>query len=194
LKSCVQVLDQDPSVILCYPKSVAINENKEILHDFMLKHRFYELKNTGSAKAHLRFYDLACRRHPCFQVYGLMRSSVLSKTPLIGSYIGSDRALLAELALYGRFYGVPEIIYFRRHVQQFCSLIDPIEQMKWFDPNKQQIFSRHRKLLIEYLRSITRTPLSCHDKILCYAVLAGDWLKRKRKRFISEKRRKVTAC
>ena len=46
--------------------------------------------------------------------YGVMRSDILRRTPLNGSYHHSDRTIMAELALYGRFHQVPELLFFRR--------------------------------------------------------------------------------
>ncbi len=46
--------------------------------------------------------------------YGVIRSDILRRTPLNGSYHHADRTIVAELALYGRFHQVPELLFFRR--------------------------------------------------------------------------------
>ncbi len=62
-----------------------------------------EVKRVSSTKPQDRFGDLIRIDHLCIAVFGLIRANVLQKTPLIASYIASDRVLLAELGLLGRF-------------------------------------------------------------------------------------------
>ena len=46
--------------------------------------------------------------------YGIVRTEVLRRTPLHGSYHLADRTFTTELALHGPFYQVPDWLYFRR--------------------------------------------------------------------------------
>ena len=48
-------------------------------------------------------------------VFGVIRADVLRQTRLIGAYSSSDRILNAELALYGPFYEIPEVLFFKRN-------------------------------------------------------------------------------
>ena len=45
---------------------------------------------------------------------GVIRTAILRRTPLHGSYHHADRTVMTELALYGPFYQVPDWLYFRR--------------------------------------------------------------------------------
>lgn len=184
LKSCVDKLDHDPSVVLCSPRQIAIDSDGAVIEGYMDKYR--ELKHIGSPASYKRFHDLSCLNHGCYEVFGLIRYSELGRTPKIANYIGSDRVLLAELSLLGRFWASPEPIYFRRHNAQYCALDNDASRSEWFDPSTNESKSKtHHRNMVEYIRAIQRVRLSYRDKLLCYMVML-DWLKRKRHRLIKE--------
>jgi glycosyltransferase involved in cell wall biosynthesis len=108
LEACVKVLDEHPEAVLCYPKTVLIDGRGDKLRSYDDKldlrsprasERFrLALQNMGLLNAH----------------YGLIRADVLRCTSLYGTYPGTDMVLLAELALYGQFWEIPEQLFFRR--------------------------------------------------------------------------------
>ena len=174
LSRCVEALDQDPSVVLSYPMVMMINE-----YGKFIKPLIYNM-HGDSLKPHERFLYNIWINHWCIHVFGVMRASVLKKTPLIANYVGSDRVLLAHLSLLGRFYEVPQYLFFNREhplrsVRKIHSLYDRIE---WFDPKKsgKYVFPYWR-FFIEYFFSIFRAPLNWHDRILCSLQIVR-WLKR----------------
>lgn len=180
VESCVKVLDGDPSVSLCHATPVMINALGKELPDYAEQHRYAELKFTSSNKPHKRLYDIACLWHGCYQVFGIARTSVLKQTALIGTYVGTDRVLLAELALYGRYHEVPEPIYFRRHDEQYCALVSRESQSAWYDPENpgRRVYPTY-KIFVEYNKAIWRAPLNLWDKLLCYlTMLVWIWKKK----------------
>ena len=184
LMSCVDKLENDPTVVLCSPTQIAIDSDGSVIDDYMSKYR--ELKQIGSTAPYKRFHDLSCLNHGCYEVFGLIRYSELGRTPKIANYIGSDRVLLAELSLLGRFWVSPEPIYFRRHSAQYCALDNDASRSAWFDPNTNGGKTKtHQRNFVEYIRAIQRAKLSYQSKLLCYMVML-DWLKRKRHRLIQE--------
>jgi hypothetical protein len=48
------------------------------------------------------------------QHLGLIRLAHLRQTHMLGTHVGSDINLLAELALYGKFHELPDRLFFRR--------------------------------------------------------------------------------
>jgi glycosyltransferase involved in cell wall biosynthesis len=186
LRACVDVLENDPTIVLCHATPVIINERGEELKDYMRNRGYFKLENTGSVNPHKRFADLVSRRHPCFQIFGVIRADVLRKTPGLGGYIGTDRNLLAEISLLGRFHEVPEVIYFRRHSEQYCALNDVGAQAEWYDPeSRNQCIAPLSKNLAEYIRSIGRTPLKWRESLLCYLTIC-EWSIRRRKKLMQE--------
>ncbi|NET59587.1 MAG: glycosyltransferase family 2 protein [Symploca sp. SIO2E6] len=179
LEKCTEVLDNHPYVVLCYPKTKIINEFSELIQNYNV-----ELK-TSSPKPHERFYDLTRLHHRCYQIFGVIRSSILSSTPLIGNYAGSDRVLLARLSLHGQFGELPEYLFSaRRHSQQSIEILfNPKRKLTrlhqysvWFDPaNASRIILPNWRIFHEYLMSIQQAPLSLYERICCYLQMV-HWL------------------
>ena len=176
IERCVEVLDQDLSVVLCYSKAGKIDQNSALVGIYDDS----EMK-VDSQKPHERFHDLISIPHICISIFGLIRASALNTTPLIASYVTSDRILLGELSLMGRFYILPEQLFCRRyHPQALSSGAYPRLQTRlgWFDSQKAgRINFPTWRSGIEYFKAVTRASLSWSERLLCYAQM-GAWLKR----------------
>ncbi|MEM9215756.1 MAG: glycosyltransferase family A protein [Cyanobacteria bacterium P01_F01_bin.150] len=192
LERCVEILEQDESVVLCHPKAKVIDEHGAImgrdneLYDFV---KSVELDlNTDSVNPEDRFRSIV-GPHPCYQVFGVVRSSALKLTPLIESYASSDRVLLARLCLLGRFHEVPEYLFFpRRHVQQ--SIQTSKQQYnryaEWFNTDIKQRFSLPRwQLLAGFLSSINQSSLQRKQKVTLYFTLI-PWIKKKKRGLLDD--------
>ena len=118
---------------------------------------------------------------------------MLRQTRLIGDFISSDRVLLAELALRGRFYEVPEyLLFIRYHPAMRSKYRTTGRYSAWFSPRNQgKRVLRTFKLVNEYRRAIARAPLTASERMRCllavgqYALLrdgAKNLLKFLRKR------------
>ncbi len=171
LARCVTILDQDPSIVLCHAKTGRIDEHSHLVGTY----EEYQYLRIGSPKSHERFFDLIRLDHSCNIVFGLIRANDLKMTSLIGPYPASDRPLLAQLGLIGRFYEIPDPLFFRRDHPQTTWRVwgESTEVVTWFDTTKKdQIIFPYWRLCFEYFRSIRRIPLSWFDKLLCYIQLA----------------------
>ncbi|MBK1784125.1 glycosyltransferase family 2 protein [Prauserella cavernicola] len=172
LERCVEALDEHPELVLAHAHEAFIDGSGAVTLpvDYTLA--------TDSPSAPERF------RSVLFGVggddfYGVIRTDVLRRTPLNGSYHHSDRTIMAELALLGPFHQVPELLFFRRDhperaerakptIRSRCANMDPIRADKLRHPTV--------RLLGEYVwgfvDAIRRTPLSQNDRWKCYAYLA----------------------
>jgi glycosyltransferase involved in cell wall biosynthesis len=173
VERCVEVLDRDPSLALCFSKMQIIDSVGRVVR------RRYDngLKRLGSERAHERFADMLLTGHGCFHSFGLARASLVAQTPLFASYIGSDRSYLAELSLRGRFFELEEDLFgLRDHADRSVKALPFYERMAWVDPSAigRPSFP-HWRLLREYGKSIRRSPLARGEKLRCAAVL-GRWL------------------
>jgi glycosyltransferase involved in cell wall biosynthesis len=185
LQRSVDILDKDPSTVLCMPEEIAINEDGNILTEYL--DRFEKLLYLSDKNPMKRFRDMTFKWHGCFMVFGLIRRSILSQTSLIGSYIGSDRVLLAQLTLLGKFKTTTDIpIYFRRHEEQYCALDTDESRRAWFNPKcKGDISSTHLGYLHEYVKAINSFSPTYRDKLRGYLLLI-EWVLRKRKAIFNE--------
>jgi glycosyltransferase involved in cell wall biosynthesis len=173
LERCVEVLDGDDLVILCHSRTREIDENGAFVRDLRTK------AELGAPTAHKRFYECVCIPHSQVMVFGLIRSGILKKTRLIGSYASSDRVLLGELALAGRLYEVPEFLFYRRdHPQQsYKAYRTRRGYQAWFDPSREvRIAFPHWRLLGEHTISVSRAQLDGRERVRCYLVL-GWWIR-----------------
>ena len=174
LMRCVEVLDKDPSVVLCQSEVVFIDEDGQIIKAYDSK-----LHNIGSSDPHLRFSDLIRTDHWCFDVFGLIRSDALRQTPLIGAYASSDRNTLAALSLLGRFHRIPEYLFYSRdHSERSIRKFrDPSYRLEWFDPKKRRALAfPHWRILLEYIKDINRVQLPTKQYVACYLHICR-WLK-----------------
>lgn len=173
LRRCVEVLDKDPSIVLCHSKTARIDEQGIIVGTYDHTMRL------DSPKRQERFGDLiSIMTNPCWPIFGVMRKEILAKTPLHGDYRGADANLLAELSLYGRLYEVPEYLFLRRdhsqaYTQRFCSnqknkaAKKLTEQKAWWSSDSWINYT-NLKNCYEFFESVNRVPLKWSEKILCY--------------------------
>ncbi len=181
LEQCISVLDQDPSIVLCYSRSDRIDSSGQVDGSYD-----YPMRITDP-NASVRFSDLILVNHFCIAVFGVMRRDVLARTPLIAKYVGSDRVLLAEMGLRGRLFELPEYLFHRRdHPQASGRMFNEYKRIKWYDPaNQNPINLVNWKVGWEYLKTVTRVSLPWPEKRKCYRV-AMKWFAVRRRVLIED--------
>ena len=169
LDRCVEGLDRDPQVVLCHSRGTAIDTKG------MPISRFANEQSFDADTPHERFEQMINSwGHGCVCIFGLMRTDVLGKTPLLAPYVGSDRTLLAELSLRGTLQILP--VYFasfREHPgRSMRKYADEYERLAWFDPTLagQASYPTIRRVL-EYSATIDRVPISDDEKQQCREAL-----------------------
>lgn len=176
LACCVKALDEMNEVVLAYPKTVTIDASGRPMRVAGHHLRVYD------PRVFRRFGSLICTNHACLPVFGLMRREALAQTRLIGTYVASDRVLLTELVLQGRFYEVPKVLFFHRdHAGRSTKAhCDMRSRARWFDPKNDccTIFPNWR-LLKEYTGSLSRAQLKASERSICWFQflpwLAANW-------------------
>ncbi len=161
LELCVEVLDHDPSVLVAYPQTRLIDSDGRIIEDYDENlHLVQERPST-------RFIEVMRRLRLCNLQYGLTRRKVLGRTGLMRNYPGGDIPLILELSLYGKFYEVPEHLFYRRmHEGASSAMKDDKDVMALFDPKKRDnFFARNWVHLGANLKSIARAPIPIREKL-----------------------------
>lgn len=174
LKVCVQKLEADRSLSIAHTLSVRIDKDRKSVGTYDS-----EFPLNGN-KVRDRFYRILWVDH-FTEIWGLMRSSYLKKTILYGSFIGSDRTLLAEMLLQGDIAYVPEYHFFRRdHAENYCnSKRSNEDRLKWFDPKKKNSKMRNGPAKVwYYVAAIGRLPMPMADRVACFGMVSG-WATRR---------------
>jgi glycosyltransferase involved in cell wall biosynthesis len=174
LERCIEVLDRDPGVVLAYSLVERIDENGQ-----PLSIERYPMR-VGSSKPHVRFRDLVCVQHSCFAVFGVVRRRDLGTTKLIASHRGSDRNLIGELGLLGRFHELPAPLLSRRmHPGSYSAgpKMNASTVQSWWshrdEAQSPRASNAHR--MSAYSDAISRAPLSRGERLLCRGALLGPY-------------------
>jgi glycosyltransferase involved in cell wall biosynthesis len=165
LAECVKVLDADPGVVLCHTGSEFIDETGRVFRDYDP-----DLHHTDSPSRATRFRNLLLSDHWAFDGFGLMRREVLAQTELHGGYAGSDRVLLAELGLRGRFHRVPRVLFQSRDFSgRALRSADLRSRAGWFNPKRSgKITLPHWRYFGEYARVVLRVPMPLAERAACW--------------------------
>ena len=185
LEECLQVLENDPSVALCFPNTVVIDENHK---EWRKINELFHLDSPSPTQRLKRYLILSGKMMLCHPVFGLIRKSALEKTDLIGTYHTSDYILLCQLSLLGKFKVLPKYLFYRRlHAKRSLRANRSVEDIAvWFDPsNKGKRQFKNLRLLKELFNLIKVSGLGVFQKFLCY-LYSFLWIRRKAKALLIE--------
>ena len=105
-------------------------------------------------------------------IFGLMRTDALRRTSGLGSYPGSDKVLLAELALQGAFAEVPEVLWSCRIHPTHVGGRTPAEVRRAMRPSwRTRIESMRLDQLRGYVAAVAHADLGIGAKITCLAAV-----------------------
>jgi len=102
---------------------------------------------------------------------GVIRSSVLRRTGLDRLYPAGDMVLSAELALFGRFLLLPEVLLYRRQgPTSMTSMRTPEQIQRLFRPDSRSPMRiMEGRLVLDHYVTIGRAPVPLRDKLLAWA-------------------------
>lgn len=177
IEACVDVLEADPAAVACFSRGVIVDDAGRPLKP--LPDRQVHL---GDPLPHRRFADVIEPWYGCFHVWSLMRTDAIRCTRLHGTYPGSDRVFLAEMALQGPIRVVPETLFRLRHHggRSVKSLPTIYDRARWHDTRKRgRAVLPHWRIGLEHLRAVRHVELAPGDRLRCYGELVRwiglDW-------------------
>ena len=179
LELCVEVLDAQPDVAWCHCASDKIDEDgkswREILKpdDELFERRAdnsiwwkgHPRKNLDSNDPIMRFSSILLGTTWCVDSYGLIRANVLRQTRLLVPYYGAEKVLMAELAIYGKYVEVPDLLFRQRVHCEASSNLGTSKKQASFVAIKRRFVSTRLSLLWAHIYSIFRSNLSFVNKI-----------------------------
>jgi glycosyltransferase involved in cell wall biosynthesis len=187
VERCVDILEQNPDVVLCYSKSTEIDEQGKPIE---CKE---QALNADVPDPHRRFRELIRMDHNCEAMFGVMRADVVKRTSIHGDFPDSDRCMLAEVALYGRFHELPDRLFLhRQHAQQVTRQFPGRqERMARLNPDHRfLIVFPHFRQFREYILAIQRSPVDRKERLRCYFHMLR-WLRDNRVRLMRDLRSAV---
>lgn len=178
IAACVDVLDHEPSVVLCHTDTKVIDEHGQPTDEG--KPMDFHLRSS-SPRERFEKYLAQCYPYPGLMnvVFGLIRRKVLLRTPLEKSYPHGDIVLYGELSLHGEFHVVSETLFMRRDHpdRSMRALADEEELAIWRDPSSANTAIMPRwRALIDLLAAVRRAPISSAEKLRCYRVVVQRYL------------------
>lgn len=173
LERCVEVLDRaSESVVLAYPRTVLIDDEGRFLAPYE------DGLDLRDSKPHRRLRALIRNLVMSNAVFGLIRREALERTRKHGAYISADYILLAELAMLGQFWEIPEPLFLRRDHSLMSRRANRTnaELAEWFETGARRR-SEFLRLFAEYVSALRRTPLPPTDRLRAFSTLV-PWLRR----------------
>jgi glycosyltransferase involved in cell wall biosynthesis len=190
LLRCVELLDSDSSIVLVSPRQAAVDEERKPTTAQMLPgpgfspFEYGTYTNTEGALSAaspdpvLRFHRVMRDLWFTDQLYGLIRTSALSRTRLHAYHHMGDHILLAELALLGRFIETSELLFFRRIHRGQSNVGKSLRQLvrqatrdPTVDVSSLRLAWAYVTRLQLHLSSVRRAPLRPDQKARCYAAV-----------------------
>lgn len=146
LESHIAALDAHPDCVLAYSSAAAIDASGKLLDveipDYIDTHGLGFVDHLVQVVLNLRGAGYA--------VYGLFRADSLLKAGVFRHVVLPDRLLLTELAAYGKFVHIPELLWYRRHFEPTLQLSDTINRQR------ERLFGPHNTPIH------TQTPFLSH--------------------------------
>jgi glycosyltransferase involved in cell wall biosynthesis len=187
LESCVRLLDDDPTAVLAHSATAFIGDDGD-LFPFDSGSETYVDPKTGvrqrpdsptigdSPNAVERFWQVLSRARWGSHMFGVVRREALRQTKLVPNFAGGDRAMLAELALLGRFRAVPERLFFKRFHAGASWALDQRE-LRSFMSTDGKSYSKRTRQIRAYFSVPSGKPVGAMTKAMCTALVAAHCIK-----------------
>jgi glycosyltransferase involved in cell wall biosynthesis len=178
LSRCIEVLDADPSVVLAYPRTIIVEADGSIVGPY------HDRVDASSPDPVERYRNLFANLSLANLLFGVMRTDSLRRTQLQPSYWSGDRALTMELVMLGRFYEIPEPLFYRRY-----TVTRKKHPLGWTNPsNRRTLFPGRLNLYYHYFKSIQESDLSLGSKLAISRSVVGRLLFPRRLRQVLQSR------
>jgi glycosyltransferase involved in cell wall biosynthesis len=166
LSKSLQIAESDPSVVLCYPRSIWFDGEEQ---DLGTIGRGIDTRGLDMMS---RFQMVLWGMGYGCSIYGLIRSSALKQTTLGTRTIAPDNIFLNELSLLGTFAYIDEPLQYVRKLKDYGSwdsYVQKIFNQQLSDFSASDLFGR---MIYEYLKVIYKHVDSPYDRnILLVSVI-----------------------
>jgi glycosyltransferase involved in cell wall biosynthesis len=178
LARAVAALEAAPQAVLCTTGITEIGPRDEVLRVYA--NRFPGIEAADPAR---RFAAVIHATHQCEDFFGLFRRAALEGSGLHGTYSGSDRVLLAEMALRGPWVAVAAPVFLHReHPRRYTRALllrDRRQAALWQDSSGatgRASTQFHLRVWRHYGRAIARSVPDTAQRRACRVEWLRWWL------------------
>jgi glycosyltransferase involved in cell wall biosynthesis len=187
VETCIRILDGNPDVILAHCKTAFVDDRGETFPVDPATGCYVDPR-TGVAQtpdsptiadspvAALRFWQVLARARWGTHMFGIMRREMLQNTHLIPNFASGDRAMLAELALLGRFRCANEALFSKRFHEDVSWALNQHELVGWLSTD-DQAYSRRARQLKAFFATPQGKPVGILTKAACVGLVAAHCVK-----------------
>ncbi|MCA9888051.1 MAG: glycosyltransferase family 2 protein [Anaerolineae bacterium] len=189
LEKTVALLDTHPDAVLAHSYTDIIDRNSNVIPvpdnvlNLMVKDPDggemrvgveYSDRHVDSDSVSERYQGILLQTSWCYDIFGLMRRNALANTNLQESFYRTDKVLLAEMVLQGKFLHVPERLFLnRRHAKQSGNIKTAKEREAWNNPSAAKHHPIPQWLCMKgYTRAMWKTSMSRTERARCVSILA----------------------
>ncbi len=171
------LLEQRPTASLAHSQTVVFTDSGTELETFDPSFAMPEDDRVE------RMRQVFLHGQRCYEVFGIIRRSMLADTDLIGNYRGGDNTLLYRLALLGPFAIVREPLFrLRRHEAQSTSLLaDTQAYHEWFTGKRYKFTFPDWRYLRATWAAPNGVPMTMTERARCTKALLGETYRRRRR-------------
>ena len=105
ISKCLFKMEKNLDIVLCHSYTNMFIENRKI---FLCT---ANLDSFIGISGMIPQYKKTLQDFPAVAIYGLIRSSAMRKTQLMGNFLGGDIVFINELSLHGKFDQVPILLF-----------------------------------------------------------------------------------
>jgi glycosyltransferase involved in cell wall biosynthesis len=185
LELTVAQLDADPTVVLAHTHSRTINGEGEIVtakemdsrvifdHGIPVRvHPEDRPRRLDGTAPHSRFREILIGTRWCFEIFALIRRQAMLATYPKLDYYGSDKVMLAQLSLLGRFIEVQELQFFRRAHHGNSTNMSVVDRENWSRrPKTKWKLPTQFPCLVGYTKAALTLPSNTSDRMKCLGVI-----------------------
>jgi glycosyltransferase involved in cell wall biosynthesis len=156
LGKCVEILDENPDVVVAHSDCVCVDELCRpfvaTASDTFVDPRtgyIFKLDPVGLAEGPspvTRFREILFRMQANMPIFGVIRRDALMRTGLQRDFYGTDKLVVAELALLGRFAQIREKLYMKRFHSKMSWALSISERKPWSNSEDGAYSLRLRQL------------------------------------------------
>jgi glycosyltransferase involved in cell wall biosynthesis len=157
---CVEVMERDPTVVLCYPGAAWVDAEGVVEEEIKTR------RDTRGLDKVSRFFVSMWAIDNRYVVYGLYRTSALRSATLGESSFGGDIVLLNELSLLGAFAYVPELLFFLRRLPDYGDMGAFLEKLKKTLTTRWSPYRIYWDMIYHQLRAVNRHACGLKERVV----------------------------